>query len=101
MSTPQPTTASVPLDTPIKRGEQEITEITLRKPDSGALRGANLADLLQMNVDALITVTPRISTPTLTEAEVRRMDPADLVQIGKEVAGFLLPKRLTEQSPAA
>ncbi|MFV0662775.1 phage tail assembly protein [Denitromonas sp.] len=101
MTTKKATTAHVPLDTPITRGEQEITEVTLRKPDSGALRGTNLADLLQMNVDALVTVVPRISTPTLNSIEVQGMDPADLVQIGKEVAGFLLPKRLTEPSQPA
>lgn len=101
MTPKQATTASVQLDTPITRGEQEITEVTLRKPDAGALRGTNLADLLQMNVDALVTVVPRISTPTLNSVEVQRMDPADLVQIGKEVAGFLLPKRLTEPSQPA
>jgi len=97
----EPITETVPLDTPIKRGEQTITEITLRKPDSGGLRGVSLTALLQMDVDALTAVVPRISTPTLTAPEVRAMDPADLVQIGGAVAGFLLPKRLLEPSPAA
>ena len=32
------TTKTIKLDQPIKRGEQEITEITLRKPGAGALR---------------------------------------------------------------
>lgn len=96
-----PTTETVELDTPIKRGEQTITEITLRKPAAGELRGVSLTALLQMDVDALTAVVPRISTPTLTAAEVRAMDPADLVQIGGGVAGFLLQKRLLEPSPAA
>lgn len=86
-------TDPIELDDPIKRGEQKITEITLRKPKSGELRGVSLADVLQMQTDALITLIPRLSTPSLTAAEVRQMDPADLVQCGGEIAGFLLTKR--------
>lgn len=83
----------IQLDEPIKRGEQEITEITLRKPKSGELRGVSLADVLQLQTDALMTLIPRLSTPSLTAPEVRGMDPADLVQCGGEIAGFLLTKR--------
>ena len=86
-------TDPIELDEPIKRGEQTITEITLRKPKSGELRGVALADVLQMQTDALITLIPRLSTPSLTAVEVRQMDPADLVQCGGEIAGFLLTKR--------
>ena len=90
------------LDTPIKRGEQEITEITLRKPASGELRGVNLTDLIQLDVTALARVLPRISAPTLTEQDVNRMDPADLFKLGTQVAGFLLPKpeKVDTDSPA-
>lgn len=83
---------SVTLDTPIKRGETEITSIELRKPASGELRGLNLTDLLQMDVNALHRVLPRISMPSITEAEAAALDPADLLQLGSRVAGFLLPK---------
>lgn len=93
MSKNQPVTETVPLETAIQRGEQTISEIQLRKPMSGELRGVALSDLLQMGVDALTTVIPRISQPSLTAQEVAKMDPADLVQIGGTVAGFLLTKR--------
>lgn len=86
MSTP------ITLDTPITRGKQQITTVTLTKPNAGALRGTNLTALLQMDVEALTLVLPRISEPALTQADVRNMDPADLVQMGSTVAGFLLPK---------
>ncbi|MEK2611115.1 phage tail assembly protein [Pseudomonas shirazensis] len=82
---------AVELDTPVKRGESTIDSITLRKPSSGELRGIQLSDLLQMDVGALIKLVPRICP--LTEAEVRAMDPADLVAIGVKVTGFLLQKR--------
>ena len=86
--------AKILLDTPIVRGEQTITEITLSKPGAGALRGTQLASLMQMDVAALITVLPRISDPTLTEQDVRQLDPADLLQLGLEVAGFLVPSSM-------
>ncbi|MFJ7107782.1 phage tail assembly protein [Pseudomonas sp. NPDC098740] len=82
----------ITLDTPIIRGSTEITEVTLRKPVSGELRGVSLTDLLQMDVLALRKVLPRITTPTLTDHDIGLMDPADLVQMATEVAGFLLPK---------
>lgn len=83
---------TITLDTPIKRGDNDIAEIALRKPSAGELRGVTLTDLLQMDVAALTKVLPRISEPALTEVEVVRMDPADLVQLGGVVAGFLLPR---------
>lgn len=83
---------TITLDTPIKRGDQTITSISLRKPAAGELRGLNLTDLLQMDVAALQRVLPRITSPSLTEADVSGMDLADLLQCGSMVAGFLLPK---------
>lgn len=86
-------TAVVTLDTPITRGENlTITEITLRKPGAGELRGVSLVELSRLEVGALMTVLPRISQPTLLPEEVRQMDPADLLQCGTEISSFLLPK---------
>ncbi|WP_310631578.1 phage tail assembly protein [Paraburkholderia sp.] len=83
---------TVELDTPIVRGKQTISEITLRKPRSGELRGVSLQDLVNLDVIALSKVLPRISSPTLTEHDVAQLDPADLVQLGGVFAGFLWPK---------
>lgn len=83
---------SITLDTPIQRTGQTIETVTLRKPAAGELRGTSLQALVSLDVDALSKVLPRITTPTLTEAEVARMDPADLVQMGAMFAGFLAPK---------
>jgi len=82
----------VELDTPILRGKTEITSVTVRKPQSGALRGTRLQALLDMDVNALITVLPRITTPALTTAEINEMDPADLVSLSVEMVTFLLKK---------
>ncbi|AQZ95455.1 phage tail assembly protein [Halopseudomonas phragmitis] len=88
----------ITLDQPIKRGETEITSITLRKPVSGELRGTSLMDLAHMDVIALRKVLPRISQPTLTDIEVGNLDPADLMQCGVAVASFLLTKKAREGS---
>lgn len=90
--TKNPNEEVVKLDTPITRGEQTINEVTLRKPMSGELRGVTLVDLGQMDVLALRKVLPRISTPSLTEVEIGRMDPADLMACGVAVCSFLLQK---------
>jgi hypothetical protein len=82
----------VELDEPIQRGEQSIGSITIRKPDAGALRGVSLVALGQIDVIALQTVLPRVSTPMLTALEVSRLDAADLMSLGAAIASFLLTK---------
>ncbi|MGL6554425.1 phage tail assembly protein [Aeromonas veronii] len=84
----------VTLDTPIQRGETTITEINVRKPQSGELRGLNMNDIVQLDVNALTKLLPRITTPMLTEADIIALDPADLMQLGQEAANFLVPKKL-------
>ena len=59
------TEATVKLDSPITRGDTTITEIVLRKPQSGALRGTRLQAVMEMDVASMMTVIPRISTPAL------------------------------------
>lgn len=51
---------TITLDTPIKRGESEITVVTINKPNSGALRGASLRGLLDFQTDDIIKVLPRV-----------------------------------------
>lgn len=91
---PQADDNTVVLDTPIRRGTTVIDSITLRKPNSGELRGVSLSDLLQMDVNSLVKVVPRISSPLLTAVEVTSMDPADLFALGTKVSGFLLQKSM-------
>ena len=93
-----PNQAIVPLDTPVVRAGGTIESITLRKPMSGELRGCSLVDLMNLEVNALRKVLPRISAPMLTDIEVGQMDPADLVQCGMAVAGFLLQKSARKEA---
>lgn len=99
--TVNPNEAVVELDKPITRGTNTHQSLTLRKPASGELRGVSLLDLMQMDVQALSKVLPRITSPSLTTQEVSAMDPADLLACGVAVSGFLLQKSAKEASLAA
>lgn len=87
---------TITLDYPIQRGEQVIAAIKLRKPNAGELRGIKLVELLQIDVSAVAALLPRITEPTLTAADVNKLDPADLVAIGTLAAGFFVPKAQRE-----
>lgn len=93
---------TLPLETPIKRGTTDITEIQLRKPAAGELRGISLAQLLNIDAGAVMLLLPRITTPTLTAQEVAALDVADLTAAGLEIAAFLLPRSAKQDlaSPA-
>ncbi len=83
---------TIDLDTPIEMGDTTLDKISLRKPTSGELRGINLVDAMQMDVATIQKLTPRIVQPTLTEDQVKSLDPADTFQIGVAITNFLLPK---------
>jgi hypothetical protein len=82
---------TVMLDSPVLRGEQKIEKVTVVKPNAGTLRGVSLASLAQSDVDALIKVLPRMTSPALTEHEIARLDASDLLSFAGKVVGFLSP----------
>ncbi|MBB4797574.1 hypothetical protein HNP32_001298 [Brevundimonas bullata] len=86
-------TAVVDLDTPLKRGDQTFNSITLRKPLGGALTGAKVVDLLNLDLVAASKVVRRISTPAITAQEFLAMEAEDCTAIAGEIANFLLQKR--------
>jgi len=92
---------TVQLDQPIKRDGQVIDALTFRKPAAGELRGLSLVSVLNMDVDALAALLPRISTPTIHKPEVLAMDPADILAAGIVVAGFLQQRGAQADSPSA
>jgi len=100
-ATPQPLQKTISLDTPVTRGKEKITTVTLCKPQSGALRGTRLQALMDMDVNAMMTVIPRISLPALQAHEIAEMDPADLLSLSVEVVTFLLPKSALSDFPTA
>jgi hypothetical protein len=90
------TYSTIILESPIERGDNQISMVRVRKPRAGELRGTQLVNLLHMDVAALEIVLPRITDPVLTRQDVAQLDPADLTQIGMEVSAFLLTKATRE-----
>ncbi|KAF3999213.1 phage tail assembly protein [Glaciimonas immobilis] len=86
------THVTITLDEPIQRGDTTITEVQLRKPKAGELRGVSLVDVANLDVIALQKVLPRISYPILTPQDINNLDLADLMALGAEVAYFLAKK---------
>ena len=95
-ATANPAQATVTLESPIQRGATRIEVLRLRKPLAGALRGINLAELLNLRAEAVMVLLPRVTEPPLTRQEVEKMDPVDLVACASEVTNFLLPAEKME-----
>ena len=100
-ATPANTAATVTLEFPITRGATTITQLHLRKPKAGALRGINLAELLQLRAEAVMVLLPRITEPTLLKHEVENMEPVDLIACATEVVDFLVPQATLQKAQAA
>lgn len=83
---------TVTLDTPIIRGETEVSTITLRRPKAGELRGLSIADIARLEVTAMLKLLPRITTPILNEAELANLPSEDLTALSNEAGSFLLQR---------
>ena len=84
--------ATVDLMEPIERGERTIEQLTLRKPTAGELRGLTLADVIGLDITALLKLIPRISDPALTDDDCQNLDVGDLTEIGGTIRGFFMTK---------
>jgi hypothetical protein len=100
-ATEDPVPASVPtdpgletitLETPIRRGDQVIRQIALRKPIAREMRGLQVGPLVQGDVNAVMALIPRISMPTLVAQEVEELSIEDFGVISGVVLGFFMSK---------
>ena len=89
------------LTQPVQRSGAAVEVLTILRPRTGDLYGLLLTDVLQMKVDAIATLLPRIATPTLTAQEVKALDTVDFVACAMEVAGFLTPPSKAQQAQDA
>lgn len=78
----------VTLETPIVRGDQRVEAVELRKPNAGDLRGVSALKVVELDVNALQVLLPRITSPALTSHDVAQLELPDLMAIGTEVVGF-------------
>lgn len=86
---PAPDARKVTLKTPIGEGEGAISEITLRKPRPGEMRGLQLGAIAAGDVGGLIKLIPRIAQPYLSEEQVATLDLADFTSCYEAVMRFL------------
>jgi hypothetical protein len=87
------------LETPIERkGSDPITEVSLRKPSVGDLRGLKLIDVGQMDVKSMEKLLPRITVPPLLPDEVAALDISDLFALAGVAAGFFMKAADREQA---
>lgn len=87
---------------PVIRKNSEIKEVTVTEAmqQTGSLRGLKLYDVMTSDVDSLIKLLPRVTSPALTEAEVSLLDVRDFAELSKEVADFLAPSSVTSTTEA-
>lgn len=82
---------TVQLVTPITRSNgDEITEITLTKPNAGSLRGLKVPDLVSGDVSTVLALIPRISQPTVAAHEAEQLEAEDIGEIAGAVFGFFM-----------
>ena len=89
-----PNEETVVLEQPLQFGSSTITEIKIRKPNVRALSGISLQAIYQHDVNALVKVLPRVTTPTLTAEQIYNLDPVEFAQLGGHLVTFLYPKDL-------
>lgn len=70
---------------------KKLEEITITDAinQCGCLRGLKLYDVTLSDVNALITLIPRVTSPALTEAEVTQLPLPVFTQLAVEIVGFL------------
>ncbi|WOA54380.1 phage tail assembly protein [Dickeya solani] len=84
---------TITLQTPLTRSGGDVTTVTITDAlkQAGSLRGLKVYDVMTSDVDALMTLIPRVTSPALTQDELRRMDVWDFCQFANAVATFLQP----------
>lgn len=87
-------TETVELSEKIKIGGEIFSSIILKEPKAAEFGNLNLLDVLQLNVQAISTLAPRISD--LTPTHMANMGAADLMAIGGAINNFLVD---TKKSP--
>lgn len=88
---------SVTLTKPVQIDGQTVTEITLRKPSTGELRGLSMVDILRMDVSAMMNLLPRITQPPLSVAQVSsEIDLEDFTELASKTVLFFAKKEQLE-----
>ena len=65
-----------------------ITEVEVRKPFAGEMRGLSFSNIMELDVDSMVTLIPRISD--LTERQMINLDPVNMAPLFTAVVGFFV-----------
>ena len=88
---------SVTLVNPVEIDGKQVSEITLRKPMGGDLRGIALTDVLRMEMTALFKLLPRITQPSLTPQQLQtEIEAEDLTDLGTKTVLFFVRRKQIE-----
>lgn len=82
-------TKTVKLNAPITiEGKEPVESVEIRKPFSGEMRGLKFTNILEMDVDTMFELLPRISN--LSARDCLNIDPVDYAPLFTAVAGFFV-----------
>ncbi len=82
--------ATVRQHAPIDLRGETVTELHLREPSTGELRGTQLSQLLAGDQVSVARVLSRICIPALTEAQIGAMSVRDFTACYAKLAGFFV-----------
>ena len=82
-------TKTITLEQGVKLGDNTITEITITKPLVSHLKGVKLAQLMEMQIDEIVKIIPRVTAPSLPPHALDSLDFNDFLNLCAEVIGFL------------
>lgn len=80
----------ISLSKPLVFGDAKIEQLTLRRPSAGDLRGIKVQGIIDMDVNTILALLPRISLTPLAPSTVADIDPADLVSVCEALSGFFV-----------
>lgn len=73
------------------------TEVRVRKPKAGELRGIDIsATIGRCDYAQIEKLAPRVTTPVLHKEHVAAMEADDFTQLGGEIVDFLLPRAVKQ-----
>jgi len=75
----------ITLQTSIEINGDDVTEITVRSPGAGELRGLSLAALADLEVDTVLKILPRVTSPTISEEDGESLSLIDMLKIGGSI----------------
>ena len=96
---------TITLAQPIPYGDTTLSELKLREPKAGDLRGISLRDLNIVDVDTTLRLAARLAFGApVVEEQLAELHPYDLSQLSQAVIGFFekpAPSPTTACAPTA